>query len=364
MNDLEERSFSQSFSEARDKFLAAAEAAGASMSRYVHGLPALDGGPLSCDAAWVGDPDAENVLVTVSGTHGVEGFAGSAVQVADLRHLSQNPLEKVAVLHIHAINPWGMDRLHRTTENNVDLNRNFVDHAAGPPENQAYGEIHEIVCPTDWDSHTEEKIKEALEAFSNQRGANILANALMSGQYSHTDGLGFGGHGPEWSNQVLSKICKERLSDAERVVFVDWHTGMGGYGEGVFLCFHDRDREEFKLACDWFGRSRIDAEHFPESGTPKYKGLLCVGARQSVPDSNAMSLVVEFGTHGRSRVRPALMLDRWLRGVDAVASDPVPALRAQVREVFDPQQSAWREAVVSTGGAILADAMTGLSKWR
>ena len=40
----------------------------------------MDGGALALDVATLGEPDAPAVLLIVSGTHGVEGFTGSALQ--------------------------------------------------------------------------------------------------------------------------------------------------------------------------------------------------------------------------------------------------------------------------------------------
>ena len=68
------------------------------------------------------------MLVTVSGTHGVEGFFGSAVQVEWLRRIKGAALPgDIAALHIHAINPYGFSWLRRTNEDNVDINRNWMD---------------------------------------------------------------------------------------------------------------------------------------------------------------------------------------------------------------------------------------------
>ena len=97
-------------------------------------------------------------VIHSSGTHGVEGYLGSAVQIRFLRELllrnnndciddddvrpsppssiSQAsspslafpPTEKVRkVLLIHLVNPYGMRHHRRTNENNVDLNRNVLD---------------------------------------------------------------------------------------------------------------------------------------------------------------------------------------------------------------------------------------------
>jgi hypothetical protein len=67
------------------------------------------------------------MLVLISGTHGVEGFAGSACQLAAVRlGLFGELPSDLAVLMIHSINPYGFAFCRRVTESNVDLNRNCV----------------------------------------------------------------------------------------------------------------------------------------------------------------------------------------------------------------------------------------------
>jgi hypothetical protein len=73
--------FSSDYAEARGKFCAAAERAGARIARYVNdAAKGPDGAPLSIDTAWLGPHDAARVLVTVSATHGAEGFCGAGIQ--------------------------------------------------------------------------------------------------------------------------------------------------------------------------------------------------------------------------------------------------------------------------------------------
>ena len=81
-------------------------------------------------------------VIHCSGTHGIEGYLGSAIQLRFLHELflqqekqlrtnnvhapptKNTPVKKV--LLIHAINPYGMRHHRRTNENNVDLNRNVL----------------------------------------------------------------------------------------------------------------------------------------------------------------------------------------------------------------------------------------------
>ena len=88
------------------------------------------------------DNEEEVNVVHSSGTHGIEGYLGSAIQLRFLHELflqhekqlrtnivrapptKNTPVKKV--LLIHAINPHGMRHHRHTNENNVDLNRNVL----------------------------------------------------------------------------------------------------------------------------------------------------------------------------------------------------------------------------------------------
>ncbi len=98
-------------------------------------------------------------VIHSSGTHGVEGYLGSAVQVRFLHELllrdahddddddddnrppsssSCPPPRNVRkVLLIHSVNPHGMRHHRRANENNVDLNRNVLDGPAAFAELRA-----------------------------------------------------------------------------------------------------------------------------------------------------------------------------------------------------------------------------------
>jgi hypothetical protein len=102
--------FSESYAEAREKFLRAAEAAGAHLlDSHAHPLKGPDGGDLATDVAWIGPRSARKLLVLVSSTHGIEGYCGSGCQISWLenRHYHRDARPDTAALLIHAINPHG-----------------------------------------------------------------------------------------------------------------------------------------------------------------------------------------------------------------------------------------------------------------
>src|SRR5262249_49770953 len=84
--------------------------------------------PLTIDITVAGASKPASAIVVSSGVHGVEGFFGSAVQVALLERYASNwqlPAG-AAIIFIHAINPFGFAWQRRFNEDNIDLNRNFL----------------------------------------------------------------------------------------------------------------------------------------------------------------------------------------------------------------------------------------------
>src|SRR4029077_519331 len=143
--------FSASYAEARDKFRDAARTAGAALDTHHNPAAAPDGLDLTTETARLGPRQADRLLIVMSGTHGVEGFCGSGLQVGLLKSgLAADHPADTAVLMIHAINPSGFAWNRRGTEGNVALNRNFVDHSRPYPANPGYELLREAICPRDW----------------------------------------------------------------------------------------------------------------------------------------------------------------------------------------------------------------------
>ena len=159
-------SFATSYDEARDKFLAAARIADAWTHRYDNPSKGPEGEALSTDLAWLGPQDAAKVVVTISSTHGVEGYCGSGFQVDWLASVGAAGLpDDTAALFVHAINPYGFAWTRRVTEEGNDLNRNYVDHTKPYPENKGYLEIAADLVPKDFSEQGKAAADARLAAF-------------------------------------------------------------------------------------------------------------------------------------------------------------------------------------------------------
>ncbi|HKY95748.1 MAG TPA: DUF2817 domain-containing protein, partial [Kiloniellales bacterium] len=298
--------FARDYGEARAKFRAASESAGGRLESFTHPLSGPDGVPLGVDVARHGPERAEKLLVTISGTHGVEGFCGSGVQVAWLGERQALP-PGIALLQIHAINPHGFAWLRRVTEENIDLNRNFADFAR-PPENAHYDAIHAKLCPSTWDDSTPDAINRALDAHQEAHGG---LQAIYLGQYSHADGLFYGGRSPTWSHRLLKDLFARHAAGARLAVVLDYHSGLGPRGHGVRFCDNPPGSAGWLLVEQWLGRDLISSYSDP-SLAPVLHGIMHEGLTQVAGDTLVLTLSLEFGTLPLRDVGIALAADNWL----------------------------------------------------
>ncbi|OTP67403.1 hypothetical protein PAMC26510_31200 [Caballeronia sordidicola] len=342
-----------------------AQSAGATLSHYPH--PSAEGRfgeALSIDVAHLGNRSADRQLLVISGTHGQEGYAGSAAQVGWLLSSeSEIALTDVGVLLVHGLNPYGFSHGSRTTENNVDLNRNFVDHTRPYPENPGYEKLHHALTPAVWSRDSFDSVSGAEAEFIETEGVDALFNALVAGQYSHPDGLMFGGNRREWSNFMLERILGDHIGGASKVAFIEWHTGIGDYGKPFFLSFNDPQSEEMRQAALWWGPDVANAR--PHGMTrPAYRGLVFYGVQAFLPNARVAGAVIEFGTRGPEAGAVAMRQDRWLRfHGEAVSTEMQTLLWADLRDSLNPASYLWRQAVVDHGVVLTRAALCGLARW-
>ncbi|HEY1392334.1 MAG TPA: DUF2817 domain-containing protein, partial [Methylibium sp.] len=225
--------FSQSYAEARGKFLAAVDAAGLDVEPHLHPLRGRDGEELAMDIVREGPHSCEHLLIISSACHGVEGFCGSGIQTALLSAPTWRAAVReagLAVLYVHALNPYGFSWLRRVTQENVDLNRNFHDFSKPLPANPAYDEIAHLLVPPTWPPA--QQITAEMQRYLAERGVKALQAAISGGQHEHPEGLFYGGINPTWSNLALRHVLREQGAGVKHLGWIDLHTGLGPSGHG------------------------------------------------------------------------------------------------------------------------------------
>ena len=217
--------FSNNYMAARHRFIEAAKARGAALHKLILEQRAPDDSPLSIDIAWFGASFPRQVVIHSSGLHGVEGFAGSAIQLA---LMDQNMYVRPdnAILLVHALNPFGMARLRRVNENNVDLNRNFLACKAKRPSlSEAYKLLSKFLNPAN--PPVVGFFYARIAAFVLRYGITRLKQAIAEGQYVYPKGLFFGGGKLEEGPSLYQSWLADKLKSLQCVFAIDVHTGLG-----------------------------------------------------------------------------------------------------------------------------------------
>ncbi len=182
--------FASSYQEARTHFLQAAASAGLAVRSFVQTEKGLEGEELAIDVAYHGKTDAQRLLILSCGTQGADGFAGSAIQSYLLQQqawLTQCQEQDIAVLYVHAINPWGMSHLTFGDAQNINFVRNFVDFSQPLPANPGYAQLHEKALIPAWQISAESEA--ASQQIVAKHGIHALLNIHQRGQYTHPNGF-------------------------------------------------------------------------------------------------------------------------------------------------------------------------------
>ena len=348
--------FRENYVDARIAFRAAAEACDAAIQAYDHPLTGPSGEALATDVAWIGPRDAANVLVAMSGTHGVEGLCGSACQTDWLMQNTALP-DGVAVLLIHLINPFGTAWHQRGTEDHVDLNRNFVDHGSPYRVTALYEQLHEaFMCP-DRSGPRREAADATIAAFRAEHGEQAYAQAIFGGQYTHPGGMNFGGNAPCWSNRILTEIAASWLGDARRVIYLDYHTGLGPFGYASLILFADRGDPLHRRAEAWLGSTVMPVggpDVIPVLGHTGH------GLTALLPHAEVTPVTVEFGTFDVDTECRVIVDDLWLKNHGERDSPEGRRIKRALVDYFYPSSRDWRELIALRSRQVIAAALAGL----
>ena len=350
--------FSATYSDARAKFLSACLDVKATVRSYENPERGPAGESLFTDATWIGPDNAPNVVVVTSSTHGVEGFAGSAIQIGLLLDPdAPKPSGDVALLLVHAINPYGFAWLRRENEDNVDLNRNFVDHEnKNYPENDLFEEIVDHLIPVEWNDTAYQNYLTAIQSLNEKYGEVPVRKAMHKGQHKHADSIHYGGASATWSNKTLGLICSDYLKKSKRAAMIDIHTGLGPYGYGELMTPSKPGEAVYDFFYNWYG----DEVHSTTAGASLYagsKGSILAGFRPLVGSLEWAAVGLEYGTRERETMRKAMLANSWLHLHGELDSDLGRKIKQEVKDASYPDEDEWKSLVWKRGKEVIGIAL-------
>jgi hypothetical protein len=359
------QAFSASYREARVKFLEGAAAAGFQIESHPHPLKGREGEDLAMDIARSGPLDAKNLLIVSSACHGVEGYCGSGVQVFathDADWLAHASGRDVAVLYIHALNPYGFSHIRRVTHENVDLNRNFQDFSKPLPVNAPYAEIADLLIPATWPPDAANAA--AVAQYIQTRGMPAFQAAISRGQHAYPKGMFFGGIAPTWSNQTLRGVLRQHGAAAQRIAWIDLHTGLGpnGLGERIFACADDA--VALQRARAWWGgngATPVTSIYDGSSTSAFLTGLMWMSLNQECPRAEYTGIAMEYGTQPMEQVSAALRAEHWLDNHPEAPVGLATQIKQQMLDAFYTDTDTWKGQIVSQARQAMVQAVDGLA---
>ena len=359
------QAFSASYLQARTQFLEAAATAGLPIESHKHPLLGKDGEDLAMDIVRDGPADARTLLIVSSACHGAEGYCGSGVQVFalhDAEWREKAHAAGVAVLYIHALNPYGFSHVRRTTDENVDLNRNFHDFTQPLPVNLAYRDVQPLLLPADWPP-TPDNVA-AVQQYIATHGEAAWQAAISGGQHEFAEGLFYGGISPTWSNLTLRKVLRQHGAQARRIGWIDLHTGLGPSGHGERIFAGRDDASAVARARSWWdggGATPVTSIYDGSSTSARLTGLMWFAIKDECPQAEYTGIAMEYGTLPVLDVMYALRAEHWLNIHPEAPATLAAQIKTQMLAAFYTDTDAWKGQIISQARQSMFQAVQGLS---
>lgn len=294
------------------------------------------------------------LLIINSGLHGIEGYAGNAIQNMFMdKILTENFPEDMGVLLIHGLNPYGFKYHHKATENNVDLNRNCITHQNFDIKNEGYSRLTQFLMPP--------QPVNADNLFNHffyliaikkivQESMPVLRQAALQGQYEYEKGIYYGGKTNEPQIKALKPVLTSFMDDYRSVLNLDLHTGYGERGKLHLFIDKPEDENILKAIEFVFKENTIDWG----SGVDFYTktGEYTDWVSSLVPGVFCIPMLFEYGTldsqttFGSLKSMQIMILENqgshygFKTEKDSIKTDH------QFEELYYPSSPVWRSKVI------------------
>jgi Protein of unknown function (DUF2817) len=300
---------------------------------------------LSCDAIYIGSRNAKKTLVFISGTHGVEGYCGSAIQSFILSNIAHQKIiipQDTAVVMIHALNPWGMYWARRCDSEGIDINRNFIDFSKPLSTHKDYSQILDFLNGANL-AIRQKKMQELVELW----GQTHFDEVFSGGQFEYAWAPFFGGQQKSFSRTIIDEVIAQWFLPEHEIVVLDLHTGLGPWSYGEIISDHPLKSYANDFAYNILGETLAITEQ-GKSFSVKKTGLQDYRWHQLMQNSGCF-LTLEFGTYGTDALFSVLLNEHlFWKNHRPVSLDDVDynEHRKAMLKHFCPHDSLWQQAVI------------------
>ena len=256
-----------------------------------------------------------------------------------------------ALLLVHAVNPHGFSHLHRTNEDNIDLNRNHIDFDAPLPVERGLRRGRALRAAGRLAADGRGR-GGRWPPTSTKHGMRAFRAAVTSGQYTSPDGVFYGGTAPSWSNRTMRAILRKYGAAATHIGWIDIHTGLGPYGHGEKIYPGRNAPADLAQARAWWGAD-VFAPFDGQSASADVSGPVVSAVYDECPQASAALMGLEFGTLPDLEVLNRLRADTWLRRHPEAPAEQQRAIRQELRDAFYCDNDEWKGMVLGQARVVL-----------
>lgn len=308
-------------------------------------LPLPSNKSLSIDVFTYGKKDAPYYYIHSSGVHGVEGFIGSGIQAKIITEFDFESHKDIFFIFIHGINPHGMKELRRWNQDNIDLNRNFnISELKNLPQNPMYEKIDSLINPQTQHELKYFKLKALFKILKH--GFSTLKQATAQGQYQYPKGIFYGGK-KESENVFLLKSFLDTLLSPQKIMMVDVHTGLGGYGKENLFLEGFLSNEVYQTLLQSIGKPIIHVRN-NESTSYNIHGGWINYISLHFSSSKLYALTQEIGTKPALYMIDQIVKENYFYHYDK-QNPTYSSIRKELLKSFMPEDKKWQNNALDKG---------------
>ena len=312
---------------------------------------------LTVDWCYIPAREKTNKLLTLtSGLHGIEGYAGSAIQFMFIdKILDELSLDDLGILFIHGLNPYGFKYQRKVTENNVDLNRNCTTSTElYNSKNPGYSRMSNLLIP-----QGEVSIEKLQYRFFHlnaiykilRESLSVLRQAALQGQYEFETGVYYGGKKPEPQIESIKSLLTDTIRKYQTVLNVDLHTGYGERGKMHLFLNPIEDNSVLNAIQTIFEDEEIDWGNTQDFYTINGEYLDWIS--QIANQTTCIPMRFEYGTLDSQTIRGSL------KSIQIMISENQGAhfgfkdqrskakVRLDFQEMYYPASHEWRSQIIA-----------------
>lgn len=307
----------------------------------------------------------KKLLILISGVHGSESYAGSAIQEMFLQEILPTlDLANTGIFLVHSLNPYGFKNHSRLTEHKVNLNRNCSSNERMfSIRNRECLELCKRFIPAEPVNSTKSFLLQNMTQENNKVSfqevtLDQFVKTTCMGQFETPEALEFGGFQPEPQIRDLTAKLQELMPAYSDVVALDLHTGLGHRGRLHILTDSNARGLHQALLGEILDPKSDEViyeytPHHHEGFYTVYGGTNNLFAELAADDQRVVALTMEFGTNGHDL--PAQLeglnqaiLDHQGTHYGYASEDLKKQIADWTLERSFPSDPAWRNQIVDT----------------